>query len=311
MLDNRDKIIKDGNDIMSKENLLLFNAYRRRLKKRKLEFDTIYAYERDIKMWFTFLHTRQDNLMAYEVTAEDLEEYFEYCKNEEGNGCHRLRRKKASVNSFLNYLRKRHMIDENPMYRIVKPSSKYEVAINPEFTLSRSEIEVFKSTLEDFSMQAKAFGLLSLSTGGRAKLIAALKWSEIDLKNRIIRTRQDFSGRPVKLYFSEEVADVIQDLKLIRASEGIGGTYVFCTKVRGKAKRIGVSTLRGYIAEVGRTMGKKGLCSNMLRNTNAYLLYEGGLHSETINYLLNQSDVDNEFKLSDKEIIQFKDEINL
>ena len=77
MLDNRDKIIKDGNDIMSKENLLLFNAYRRRLKKRKLEFDTIYAYERDIKMWFTFLHTRQNNLMAYEVTAEDLEEYFE------------------------------------------------------------------------------------------------------------------------------------------------------------------------------------------------------------------------------------------
>ena len=49
----------------------------------------------------------------------------------------------------------------------------------------------------------------------------------------------------------------------------------------------------------------------MLRNTNAYLLYEGGLHSETINYLLNQSDVDNEFKLSDKEIIQFKDKINL
>lgn len=311
MLDNRDKIIKDGNDIMSKENLLLFNAYRRRLKKKKLEFDTIYAYERDLKMWFTYLNTKQDNKMAYEVNVKDLEEYFDYCKNEDGNGCHRLRRRKASIKSFLEYLRKRHMIKENPMCRIVKPSSKYEVAINPEFTLSKNEIEKFKDALEDFSVQAKAFGILSLSTGGRAKIIAAIKWNEVDLKNRVIRTRQDFSGRPVKLYFSKDAEEVLRDLKLIRASEGIAGTYVFSTKVRGKAKRVGVSTLRGYVAEVGKVIGKKGLCSNMLRNTNAYMLHEGGLPSETINYLLNQSDVDKEFKLTDKDILKFKDEIGL
>lgn len=311
MLNNRDKIIRDGNDIMSKENLLLFNAYRRRLKKKNLEFDTIYGYERDLKTWFTFLHTNQNNKIAYEVTVKDLEEYFDHCKNKEGNGSHRLRRRQASINSFLSYLRKRHMIKENPMCRIVKPSSKYEVAINPDFTLSRSEIEKLKTTLDEFPLQMKAFTLLSLSTGGRAKVIASLKWNEIDFKNRVIKTRQDFSGRPVKLFFSEEVVEILRDLKLLRVSEGIGGTYVFSTKVRGKAKRLGVSTLRGYVAEVGKAMGKSGLCSNMLRSTNAYILSEGGVPSETINYLLNQSDVDNEFKWSDKEILKVKDELGL
>lgn len=311
MIDNRNKIIRDGNDIMSKENLLLFNAYRRRLKKRKLEFDTIYGYERDLKTWFTFLHTAQDNKMCYEVSVEDLEEYFEHCKNVDGNGIHRLRRRQASINSFLGYLRKRHMIKENPMCRIVKTSSKYEVAINPEFTLSFDEIDKLRETLDEFSLQAKAFTMLSLSTGGRAKVIANIKWNEIDFKNRTIKTRQDFSGRPVKLFFSEEVKEILKDLKLLRVSEGIGGSYIFSTKVRGQAKKLGVSTLRGYVAEVGKTMGKDGLCSNMLRSTNAYILHEGGFPSETINYLLNQSDVDNEYKWSDSDILRKKDEIGI
>ena len=277
-------------DMINPENLKLLKKYDRDMQMRELSPKSIYSYICDIKAWFRYIHQEQFNQCVKDLTEDDIEEMIFMCK-EFGNNTERIKRRLASISAFYKFLRRKKEITENPFEFISRPKKGLPVVI--QTFLTKEQYEQIKDKLIEYGdLQLRVYVLLSLSTMARVNAVSNIMWEQIDFDNRTIDDVLEKEGKIVTLFFSEEVKELLLELKKAREEEGIDSPYVFITKYHGEIKKVEVGTLGDWTKKVGAMIGVPSLHPHDFRHSGAQLMNLAGCPIETISSLLNHAGLD-------------------
>lgn len=292
-------------DKINADNLKMLQRYKRDMQMRELSNKTIYNYETDIMAWFRYLYLNQFNPSIIDMTEDDIEEFIFYCK-EEGNNTNRIKRRMASISAFYKFLRKKKIIKDNPMEFIDRP--KKGLPVVAQTFLSIEQYEQLKEKLIDHGdLQLRAFILFGISTMGRVNALSNVTWSQIDFKNRAVDDVLEKEGYIVTLYFSEEVEELLKEIKKYREENNIETPYVFSCKYNGSWGKCDNSTLNQWCKKAGKLIGIDTFHCHDLRHSGSQLLNLVGMPIERISELLNHKGLDvtkNHYLKQDKKKIQ-------
>lgn len=274
----------------NKDNMKLLTRYISNLGMRELSKDTVYGYQRDLYSWFGYILKYQDNKDIADINEDDVTEYLYYCKNG-GNHSRRMRRRIASISAFYIFLRKKRILKENICDFLDRPENDTDIVT--QTYLSQLQINEMKSRLYEIgNIQRTTYTLLSLSTMARVAAINSIKWSQIDYSERTINDVIEKEGYSVTLYFSEEVKNLLLELKKQREEKGITCEYVFISKYRECYKKVDVSTMASWAKKSGKLIGINTLHPHDFRHSMATILKNNGMPLEEVSFLLNHKGVD-------------------
>lgn len=302
----RSKRVIIGNEETAKEvnpeNLKLLNKYLRDMEMRELSAKSIYSYKCDILAWFRYLVKEQFNPIATELTEDDIEEFIFFCKTE-GNNTERIKRRMASLSAFYKFLRRKKIIKENPMEFMARPKKGLPVVVQTFLTKKQYDLMKEKLYTQD-DLQLRLYGMLSISTMARINAVSNIMWEQIDFDERTINDVLEKEGKIVTLYFSNEVKDLLLEMKKLREEENIENKYVFLTRNNTQAM---VGTLSEWCEKIGEMIDVPTLHAHDFRHSGSQLLSLSGMPIEKISQLLNHAGLDvtkNHYLRADKKKIQ-------
>lgn len=272
------------------ETLKIYERYKIDMVMRNLSPNTIYHYELDLQQWFIYVMDHQNNRSVIELTDEDVSEFLYYCMKE-GNHSERIKRRTAAISTLYRFMRKKHIIRENPVEFIDRP--KRGLPITAQTYLTTEQVALMREkliTCDD--LQLRTYAMLSLSTMARVTAIASIKWNQIDLENKVIKGVLEKEGKIVDLYFSDEVKYLLIQLRLQRESKNKNDWgYVFSSG-RNKGKPISRGTLNAWSKKIGEMIGVPTLHPHDFRHSGATLLKNAGMSLEDVSVLLSHESTD-------------------
>lgn len=286
---------KDKLEHINPETLKLFNKYLIDMSIRDLSENTIEAYKSDLYQWFIYMHDNQFNLSVTEATDEDLEEYF-YWRKQQGNNVNRQRRVMSSISAFYKFLRKKKLIKESPTEFLERP--KQGMPIMKQTFLTLSQVNELRQKLEECGdIQLHTYIMFGLSTMARVNAMAHLRWEQIDLDERMCTDVLEKEQKLVDLYFSEEVAGLLNQLKQYREDNNIDDHgWVFITPYVTDEKCIQNGTLNEWCKKAGKMIGVPTLHDHDLRHSGSNLLKEAGMDIQDIAELLHHESTETTVK---------------
>lgn len=286
---------KDKLEHINPETLKLFNKYLIDMSIRDLSENTIDAYKSDLYQWFIYMHDNQFNLSVTEATDEDLEEYF-YWRKQQGNNVNRQRRVMSSISAFYKFLRKKKLIKESPTEFLERP--KQGMPIMKQTFLTLNQVNELRQKLEEYGdIQLHTYIMFGLSTMARVNAMAHLRWEQIDLDERICTDVLEKEQKLVDLYFSEEVAGLLRNLKQYRIDNNIDDHgWVFVTSFVTDDKCIQNGTLNEWCKKAGKMIGVPTLHDHDLRHSGSNLLKEAGMDIQDIAELLHHESTETTVK---------------
>lgn len=273
------------------ETLRLWKKYESDMMLRELSPKTIEGYRNDCQHWFIYILDNQNNQCITELNEDNVTDFLLYCKME-GNNSRRMKRRMSSISAFYKYLRKKKIISENPMEFIDRPKKDTDIVV--QTYLTKEQIEDMRVKLkEKGDLTLETYIMFSLSTMARVNAVSNLTWKQIDLENRVCNDVREKEGYLVVLYFSEEVKELLSNLKKYREENKIeDGGYVFFSKREGKITPITNGSLNDWCHRVGRMIGVDTLHCHDLRHSMATLYKNEGMPLEEISALLNHASTD-------------------
>lgn len=286
---------KDKLEHINPETLKLFNKYLIDMSIRDLSENTIDAYKSDLYQWFIYMHDNQFNLSVTEATDEDLEEYF-YWRKQQGNNVNRQRRVMSSISAFYKFLRKKKLIKESPTEFLERP--KQGMPIMKQTFLTLNQVNELRQKLEEYGdIQLHTYIMFGLSTMARVNAMAHLRWEQIDLDERMCTDVLEKEQKLVDLYFSEEVAGLLRNLKQYRIDNNIDDHgWVFVTPFVTDDKCIQNGTLNEWCKKAGKMIDVPTLHDHDLRHSGSNLLKEAGMDIQDIAELLHHESTETTVK---------------
>lgn len=305
--------------------LKYWKRYEMDMSLRELSPKTIYAYSNDALQWFIYILENQGNVCITELDENDVEEFLFFCK-QSGNNSRRMKRRMSTISAFYRYLRKKRIINENPMEFIDRPKKDVNVMVQTYLTKEQvNEMRVSlakrvqKATLisdKNLCLTMQVYAMFSLSTLARVNAVRNVKWDAIDYDNRIVIGVLEKEQRIVDLMFSSEVKDLLLELYNFRKHHGIqDGGYVFPAYYKGAYQPISASALDVWCKEIGSMIGVSTLHPHDFRHSGATLLKNAGMSLEDVSSLLNHlgTDVTQKFYIKEdkKKIREEKDKFEI
>lgn len=283
-------IMKVDKDKICSETLKLLRKYEGDMTIRELSPKTIYNYKTDLFAWFSYVYEFQSNECIKELDEDDITEFILYCKTE-GNNSRRIKRRMSSISAFYKYLRKKRIVNENPMDYIDRGRKDTDVVT--QTFLSQEQVDLMRQYLKNYGdLQLETYINLSLSTMARVNAISSITWKQIDLDNRMINDVIEKEGYVVTLYFNDYAKQLLINLKEDRDLQGIDCPYVFISKYKGQYNRISNITLNEWCKKAGNMINVPTLHPHDLRHSNATLLKNAGMPLESISKLLQHKGTD-------------------
>lgn len=278
------KIIIEGK--INPYNLGAFQMFYEHMVIKNLSQGTIEGYKSDLFQFFNYLYKYKDDKKFNTVIQNDIEDYIKFCMIN-GNNEDRLRRRCASLNSMYNLLRKKNIVENNPMQDIDRPKKKLDV--REKHFLTEQQVKVIKKNLYKLNnIVAESYVLLSLSTAGRISAINNIKWQDINFEEREIKVIEKGSNQTT-IYFSEEVKEKLIELKNFYEINNINLPYVFITKYRGEYRHACKASMRKWTRQTGELIGISNFAPHSYRRTTATILKNNGMPLEDVSYILNHS----------------------
>jgi integrase/recombinase XerC len=273
------------------ETLRLWKKYESDMMLRELSPKTIEGYRNDCQHWFIYILDNQNNQCVTELNEEDVTDFLLFCKME-GNNSRRMKRRMSSISAFYKYLRKKKIISENPMEFIDRPKKDTDIVV--QTYLTKEQIDDMRIKLkEKGDLTLETYIMFSLSTMARVNAVSNLTWKQIDLENRVCNDVREKEGYIVVLYFSEEVKELLSNLKKYREENKIDdGGYVFFSKREDKITPMTNGSLNDWCHRVGRMIGVDTLHCHDLRHSMATLYKNEGMSLEDVSLLLNHASTD-------------------
>lgn len=289
-----DKSKLDSINIQSKE---ILKKYKIDMELRELSFKSINQYISDINQWLIYVLDNQDNKSVLELNEDDLTDFFYFCKSE-GNNSRRMKRRMASISAFYKFLRKKKLIDNNPMEFIDRPKKDTDVVI--QTFLTQEQVNLMKEKLQEYvdsngykAKELQLYALFSLSTMARVNAVANIRWEQIDFNERYCLDVLEKEGKLVTLYFSVQVKELLENLLEERKKDNIDdGGYVFFRVVEGKVLPMDTGTLNEWCHKIGKMINVPTLHPHDFRHSGSQLLKLAGCPIEQISELLNHSGLD-------------------
>lgn len=268
------------------ETQKLLKKYQVDMSLRDLSEKTIRGYMYDLYQWLIYVYDNQFNQCVTELDEDDLTEFLYFCKTE-GNNVERMKRRMASISAFYKFLRKKRIIKENPMEFVDRPKKGQPVVV--QTFLTTEQVELMRQKLIEYgNLQLRTYALFSLSTMARVNAIANLKWEQINFEQRICSGVVEKEGYIVELFFSEEVSELLKQLKKEREESGYNDYgYVFRSNQNKENEPINNSTLANWCTKIGNMIGVLTLHPYDLRHSGSTLLKNAGMPLEDISTLLN------------------------
>lgn len=267
------------------ETLKILERYKVDMTMRNLSPNTMHHYELDLQQWFIYVLDHQENKSVVELTDEDISEFLYFCMTH-GNHSERIKRRTAAISTLYRYMRKKHIIRENPVEFIDRP--KKSVPITTQTYLTTEQVALMREKLIiENDLQLRTYAMLSLSTMARASAIASIRWSQIDLDNKVIKGVLEKEGKIVDLFFSDEVKYLLLQLKSQRESEGKSDHGWLFSSGRNVDKPITTSTLNAWTKRIGKMIGEPSLHPHDFRHSGATLLKNAGMSLEDVSVLLS------------------------
>lgn len=168
-------------DALSIQNVqaLLFADYMEKwlsIVKNAVEEDSYAGYKRNIEKRIA-PYFRERKITLQNLTALDIEEFYEYCFNTLGVKGATVRHYHANMFTALKYAVRHDLIQANPMERVDRP--KAQKFIGAFYSLSELEklFEVARGDPLEFPILMAAF------YGLRRSEIIGLKWQAVDFEN--------------------------------------------------------------------------------------------------------------------------------
>lgn len=190
------------------------------------------------------------------------------------------------------FLRRKRIVKENIMEFVERP--RKDVDVITQTFLTEIQVKYMKNKLKDHGdLQLEVYALLSLSTMARVNALSNITWTQIDFDTRTINDVLEKEGYSVTLYFSNEVKDLLLNLKADRISNRINDNgFVFCTYYRKVYKKAPKATLQDWSKRIGAMIGIPSFHAHDFRHSGAQLLKLNGCPIETISELLNHASID-------------------
>ncbi len=296
------------------DTMKLMQKYKIDMSLRELSPKTQYQYEKDINQWLIYVLDNQFNQCVTDLTDDDITEFFYYCK-QQGNNTERMKRRMAAISAFYKFLRKKKLVTENPCEFLDRP--KKGMAIITQTFLTQEQVDLMKAKLKEYgNLQLETYALFSLSTMARVNAIANVRWEQIDFDTRTVNNVLEKEGKIVNLFFSEEVKDLLLELKKQREENGVNDYgWVFYSGHNTETTPISNGTLLEWCKKIGEMIGVPTLHCHDFRHSSATLLKQAGMALEDISALLNHAgtDVTKRFYIREdtSRITNLKDKFNI
>lgn len=289
----------------------IFSAWKERQKKYGVCGNTLQKYNSDYIRFFE--GSKFENYILKNVSEEEITEFMV-------SSVRRLNLKEKAGNSLWGYVcgvfkyaRQHKIISENPCDYVQKRTfSKYYNRTKKsvkERTLDNNEIKSLLDKIKESHIKKpnyiQSYAVeLAIYTGMRVGELAALRWIDIKSEDGIIyihqsekfdRERKEFyisttkNGEEREFPISEEIRDVLYELKKTEMKSGFLGEYVFQNEtgriharsishcMRYKCKQAGIDE-KG-IHSLRRTLNSKMRCNGVSSVVAASLLG----HTEAVN----------------------------
>lgn len=286
---------KDKMEHINPETLKLFQKYQIDMSIRDLSPNTIEQYNADLQQWFIYMYDNQFNLSVLEATDEDVEEYF-FWRKKNGNNVCRQKRIMSSISAFYKFLRKKKLIKETPTEFLERP--KQGQPITKQTFLTIDQVNMLREKLKECGdIQLHTYIMFGLSTMARVNAMAHLKWEQVDLEERVCTDVLEKEQKIVDLYFSEEVAQLLKELKQYRVENNINDHgWVFCSPYVTDERCIQNDTLNNWCKKAGNMIGVPTLHNHDLRHSGSNILKEIGMDIQDIAELLHHSSTETTVK---------------
>lgn len=284
------------------ETLKYWKRYEADMYIRELSEKTVYNYKSDAMQWFIYIYENQGNIPVTEIEEADIEEFLFFCKKK-GNNSRRMKRRMSTISAFYKFLRKKRIINENPMEFIDRP--KKDTDVITQTYLKKDQIAEMRQKLNEAVDNAKTIGqkddaltlrlyaLFSLSTLARVNAVRNTTWKSIDYENRMVLGVLEKEQRIVDLMLSNEVKNLLLELFKFRKDNGIDdGGYVFYVIYKGSPQPVSASTADKWCKRIGEMIGEPTLHPHDFRHSGATLLKNAGMALEDVSSLLNHSGTD-------------------
>lgn len=273
---------------INKETLKLVDKYKIDMSIRELSKGSIDGYINDLEHWLIYIYDNQDNQCITDLTEDDIVEFLYYCK-ENGNNSRRIKRRISSIATFYKFLRRKKIIQENPLEFFERP--KKDTDIITQTFLTQAQVDLMKQKLkENGDLQLEVYALFSLSTMGRVNAVCNARWEQIDFDERTVNDVLEKEGKIVVLYFSNEVKDLLLKLKEYRKENEIDDKgWVFITRYNNDFNQVAKGTMQNWAKRVGELIGVPTLHAHDFRHSQSQLLKLAGMPLEDISILLNHS----------------------
>ena len=285
------------------ETMKLWNKYKIDMTLRELSPGSIQGYYNDLLHLWIYAYDNLGNPSATEMTEDDLTEFFFYCK-QNGNNSRRIRRRMSSVAAFYKFLRKKRIIQENPMEFIDRPQKDTDIVV--QTFLTREQVDELKMKLEEnyekahtrltkhMALQYWVYAMFSLSTMARVTAISNITWEQIDLDDRVVNDVLEKEGKVVTLYFSVEVRDLLLKLKQYREDQNINdGGWLFVSQPGSETfHHVRSTTLHKWTKAIGQLIDVPTLHPHDWRHSGSQLMKLAGAEIQDISALLNHSGTD-------------------
>lgn len=286
---------KNKEQHINPETLKFFQKYQIDMSIRDLSPKTITNYNSDLMQWFIYMYDNQFNLSVLDATDEDIEEYY-FWRKQQGNNVNRQKRVMSSISAFYKFLRKKKFIKESPVEFIERPKNA-ETVVKQTFLTIDQVNELRAKLKEENDLQLETYILFGLSTMARVNAISHLRWEQIDLENRFCSDVHEKEGKIVELYFSQEVQQLLIQLKKYREDNKINDYgWVFISPYVNEEDCISNGTLNAWCKRAGELIGIPTLHNHDLRHSGSNLLRDQGMALQEIAELLHHESTETTVK---------------
>ena len=273
------------------ETMKLWNKYKIDMALRELSEKTIAGYTNDFEHYLIFIYDNFDNKCVTEMDEDDITEFLYYCKSN-GNNSRRIKRRISTISAFYKYLRKKRIVQENPLEFIDRP--KKDTDIITQTFLTQEQVNLMRDKLKECGdLDLYLYAMFSLSTMARVKAVSSVRWEQIDYEMRTANDVPEKEGKIVTLYYSEEVKDLLLQVKAYREEQQIDDNgYIFYSRFDRCTESVTTGTLNSWCKRIGNMIGVPTLHPHDFRHSASQLLKLAGMPIEEISELLNHSGLD-------------------
>ena len=175
---------------------------------------------------------------------------------------------------------------------IDRPKKDTDIAV--QTFLTKDQVDLMRQKLKEYNdLDLEVYVLFSLSTMARVTAISNTRWEQIDFDLRVVNDVLEKEGYIVTLYFSDEVKELLLNLKQYRESKNIDdGGFVFFSGYGGSLSPITTGTLNNWCKKIGEMIDVPTLHPHDFRHSGSQLMKLAGASIEEISELLNHQTLD-------------------